>query len=199
MHNHQNELSQKNYLHLPNFANELSTSLEDQRDFQKYWNDLAPDRNFESYTTRERRILRFTFTHPDQLVLNPDAEYVPKAQYNVAYKKGANTLTYVNESFITHPLMERILAADLTLIDNVLQVDQTYTIDIHLFRVRADSGDISPTTSGVHQDGHEWIFMHFINRHNTQPVLSRIHSENAHDPVILETVMTQFLENHSGE
>ncbi|MDJ0820656.1 MAG: 2OG-Fe dioxygenase family protein [Paracoccaceae bacterium] len=184
----------KGFDHWTDFAESIGATEAERNAFQAHWNNLAPDRNFEAYTRRERRILRYRCRPGQALQLNDDPVYRPKAQYNVPYKRGENQLSYATQDCVDDPLMRRIVLADLDALDGALSQKLTYSIDIHLFRVRADGGAISPTTSGVHQDGHEWIFMHLVDCQNVQPVVSTLHSGPDPDPVLLKTTLTGFLE-----
>lgn len=187
-------LTDSGFDHWTNFADQLEVSEPEKDSFCAHWDMLAPDRNYEKYTQRERRILRYFFNRTDGLTLNLDPVYQAKAQYNVPYKRGKNQLTYVTQDCIDDPLMRRILLSDLDALGEALTHDVGYSVDIHLFRVLAKNGAVSPTTSGVHQDGHEWIFMHLVNHHNIQPVVSTLHPGNAPEPVLYKAVMQGFLE-----
>ncbi|WP_241537986.1 2OG-Fe dioxygenase family protein [Xenorhabdus sp. KJ12.1] len=114
--------------------------------------------------------------------------------YDVEYTKGANQLSYVEEGFINHPIMQHILSTNIAILGERLVKGYRYSIDIHQFRVKALSGKESPTTSGIHQDGQEWIFMHFIQGNNIAPVISEVHVSSDEAPPLLQTAMTQFLE-----
>ncbi len=90
--------------------------------------------------------------------------------------------------------MQSILMTDIAILGDRLTKDHHYAIDIHQFRVKTQSGRESPTTSGIHQDGQDWIFMHFIHSHNTEPVISEVHATADEAPPLLHTALEYFLE-----
>jgi hypothetical protein len=91
--------------------------------------------------------------------------------------------------------MQKILATDIRILANVLDVNKEYLINIHLFRVQASNDGISPTTSGIHQDGMDFVCMHYIQSENTHPVVSRLYKSNNGSKIPIETkYMTNFLE-----
>ncbi|WP_338803693.1 2OG-Fe dioxygenase family protein [Xenorhabdus griffiniae] len=189
-------LMNEHYCHIPHFSELISRDSEEIKTFKDYWNELVLDQNFKDYTHRERRILRYYY-HPDEenpLQLNRDNKYHSSVTYDIEYKKGSNQLSYVKETFITHPIMQHILATDIAILGDQLTKKHHYAIDIHQFRVKAQAGKDSPTTSGIHQDGQNWIFMHFIQSHNTEPVISEVHATAHEAPPLLHTAMEHFLE-----
>ncbi|MCC8366165.1 2OG-Fe dioxygenase family protein [Xenorhabdus sp. PB61.4] len=190
------QLMDEHYCHIPHFDELISYYEEDARTFKNYWNNLKLDQNFKNYTHRERRILRYYY-YPgmeNPLQLNRDSEYRSSVIYNVEYTKGVNQLSYAEEGFINHPIMQRILSTNIAILGGRLVKGHRYSIDIHQFRVKASSGKESPTTSGIHQDGQEWIFMHFIQGNNIAPVISEVHVSSDEAPPLLQTAMTKFLE-----
>ncbi len=189
------QLRQQGYCHLHASQEWIAVEPEEEQSFKAYWDNLVEDENFKNYTRRERRILRF-FCHPDRsLQLNTDADYCSTVTYNIDYNAGPNRLQYAEAGFIHHPLLQRIVATDMAMIRPWLAAEQSYAIDIHQFRVRAEKGNNSPTTSGIHQDGMAWICMHFIQSKGTQPVVSEIFTTaEEHEPPLLATAMSRFLE-----
>ncbi|MBD2816240.1 2OG-Fe dioxygenase family protein [Xenorhabdus sp. Flor] len=189
-------LMNNHYCHIPHFSELISYQEEEADTFKNQWDNLVLDQNFKNYTHRERRILRYCY-HPDTenpLQLNRNSKYQSPVTYDIEYKKGANQLRYSEETFITHPIMQHILATDIAILGERLIKGCRYSIDIHQFRVKAFSGKESPTTSGIHQDGQDWIFMHFIQSHNIAPVISEVHLTENEAPPLLQTAMQQFLE-----
>lgn len=194
MKNVQSRLRNDNFIHLDSMLPPRYFTEDDRRMFQSYWGNLVLDENFKSYTTRERRILRYKYRHPGDLRINRNPEYRPRAEYKIDYVKGVNKLTYAEEGFIQHTIMRDILRRNLEAIDFYFRHDLTYEININMFRVRADGGKVSPTTSGIHQDGSDWIFMHFVHAHNIKPVHSVVYHSDDAGAVVFRKPMTAFLE-----
>ncbi|AYA40938.1 2OG-Fe dioxygenase family protein [Xenorhabdus nematophila] len=189
-------LMNEHYCHIPHFSELISYDPKEMKTFKDHWNNLALDQNFKDYTHRERRILRYYYrpAQENPLQLNRDTEYRSSVTYNIEYKQGANQLSYAEEAFMTHPIMCHLLAKDIAILGDQLMKERDYAIDIHQFRVKAQAGKESPTTSGIHQDGQDWIFMHFIQSHNTEPVMSEVHATEHEAPPLLHTAMENFLE-----
>lgn len=188
------QLIDAGYIHIPDLATLLPHIESNPESFRTHWDDLVLDENFKSYTTRHRRILRYYYTHPGTFVLNEDSVYVPAVTYDVAYKQGPNNLSYATQAFIDDPLMADILKMDLSLIDAHLETGVEYMVDINLFRVSSRDGQVSPTTSGRHQDGRDWLFMHFIGADNVMPVVSELTKTKEALDSLFEKPMTKFLE-----
>ena len=186
-------LREHQYCHRRDFRELIDVQPGDQQSFRAYWNNLVRDEAFRAYTHRERRILRYRLSPSRQLQIDRDAAFNSTVTYAVNYRQGVNHLSYCEEGFIEHPLMQKLLATDLAVIAPHLG-DQACTIDIHQFRVRADGQSRSPTTSGIHQDGLDWVFMHFIGECNTVPVVSQVFADETEQRCMLDVSMEQFLE-----
>ena len=186
-------LREHQYCHRRDFRELIDAQPGDEQSFRAYWNNLVRDEAFRAYTHRERRILRYRLSPSRQLQIDRDAAFKSTVTYAVNYRQGVNHLSYCEEGFIEHPLMRKLLATDLAVIAPHLG-DQACTIDIHQFRVRADGQSRSPTTSGIHQDGLDWVFMHFIGECNTVPVVSQVFADETEQRCMLDVSMEQFLE-----
>lgn len=188
-----NNLKQHHYCHVPSFHELIRYVPADADSFREHWSNLVIDEAFKEYTNRQRRILRYRLLPSRQLEMDRNPAFKSPVTYAVNYCQGVNLLSYAEESFIAHPVLQQVVAADIAVVAPHL-TDHTYSIDIHQFRVKADSQSTSPTTSGIHQDGLDWVFMHFVEACNTVPVFSNIYlSENA-ESLVLSLAMEQFLE-----
>ncbi|MDE9538250.1 2OG-Fe dioxygenase family protein [Xenorhabdus bovienii] len=189
-------LINEHYCHIPHFSELISCDSEATKTFKGHWDNLVLDQNFKDYTHRERRILRYHYHSGTEIPfqLNQDTEYRSSVTYDIEYKKGANQLSYAEDTFINDPIMQHILSMDIAILGDRFIKGCHYSIDIHQFRVKAFAGKESPTTSGIHQDGQDWIFMHFIQGHNITPVISEVHATADEAPPLLHTAMEQFLE-----
>ena len=49
-------------------------------------------------------------------------------------------------------------------------------------------------TSGRHQDGEDWLCMHFVGAHNIRPVVSQILPADENQAPLFHQPMTRFLE-----
>ncbi|WP_248752724.1 2OG-Fe dioxygenase family protein [Pseudomonas sp. MWU15-20650] len=186
-------LREHHYCHRPDFRELIGLEPGEEEGFCAYWENLVRDEAFKAYTHRERRILRYRLLPSRQLQIDRNTAFESPVTYAVNYRQGVNHLSYCEEGFIAHPLMHKLLAADLAVIGPHLG-EHTYTIDIHQFRVRADAQSSSPTTSGIHQDGLDWVFMHFIGERNTVPVVSEVFTGDTEQSRVLNLPMEHFLE-----
>ena len=186
-------LREHHYCHHRDFHELISVEPGEEQSFRAYWSNLVRDEAFKEYTHRERRILRYRLLPSGQLRIDRNTEFKSPVTYAIKYRQGVNHLSYCEDGFIEHPLLQKLLATDLTVIGPHL-LKRAYTIDIHQFRVKADAQSSSPTTSGIHQDGLDWVFMHFIGQCNTVPVISEVFASEAQDSRVLNLAMEQFLE-----
>lgn len=186
-------LREHHYCHRRDFGQLLKVEPGEEQSFRAYWANLVRDEAFKAYTHRERRILRYRLSPTRQLQIDRNSAFKSPVTYAVNYRQGVNHLSYSEEGFIEHPLMQKLLATDLAVLEPHLG-PHAYTIDIHQFRVRAEGPSPSPTTSGIHQDGLDWVFMHFIGQSNTVPVVSEVFTGEAEHSRVLDLAMEQFLE-----
>ncbi|MCF6766635.1 2OG-Fe dioxygenase family protein [Thiotrichales bacterium 19S3-7] len=189
------QLTSKHYFHAVTISGLVNYENNDRLQFQKHWDRLALDENFANYTHRERRLLRYTYQHAKPLEINYDNQYISSVTYNVDYTKGPNELLYVENSFINDPITQKIIETDIHIFErSFIDKQLTYDLNLHLFRVKAADGTISPTTSGIHQDGMDFICMHFINSQNIMPVASNLYKNNKPYSNFYSTCMHNFLE-----
>ncbi|QBF29040.1 hypothetical protein EXN22_08155 [Pseudomonas tructae] len=186
-------LQQHHYCHVPDFRELIDIPPAAAESFRAHWEDLVRDEAFKDYTYRERRILRYRLLPSRQLEMNTNPAFESPVTYAVNYRKGVNMLSYAQASFIAHPVLQQLVAADIAILEPYLG-DHAYSIDIHQFRVIAQGQSSSPTTSGIHQDGLDWVFMHFVDACNTTPVVSNIYLNEKAESRVLSVPMTRFLE-----
>jgi hypothetical protein len=186
-------LNQHQYCHTRDFCELIQAGADEEESFRGYWSNLVRDEAFRDYTHRERRLLRYRLLPSRQLQVDRNAEYRSSITYPIKYRQGVNVLNYCEDGFISHPVLWRLLAADIAVIAPQLG-EREYSIDIHQFRVRADAQSSSPTTSGIHQDGLDWVFMHFIDARNTVPVVSEVFVTENTESCVLSLAMDRFLE-----
>jgi len=189
------QLTENGFAHINDFYSSITPNELHKIEFMQYWNDLVCDENFKEYTDRERRILRYNLFSGSSFVLelNEDNVYKSSVTYDIKYKKGGNRLTYADDGFVNNDILQQIIFRDWTILQGKLDCCP-YTLDIHQFRVKSEQGKLSPTTSGVHQDGFDWIFMHYINSSNTIPVISGIYENKEDVSLMYKTQMNIFLE-----
>jgi biotin carboxylase len=189
-----NLLQLQHYYHIPEFGKLLRYQDDEAEFFRGYWNRLVLDQNFKDYTHRERRILRYFYHRDSGFLINRNTKYEAGVIHSVNYVHGTNHLTYAEDDFICNPLFGEILKTDMALLELPWDSGCYYSIDVHLFRIKAEVGQISPTTSGPHQDGRDWVVMHFIDGQNIHPVISEIHLEASSQQPVFRIPMNDFME-----
>lgn len=188
------QIARQGYAHLRDLAAFLPQISASEEAFNRHWEQLVLDENFKDYTTRHRRILRYFYTHPGQFTLNENSVFQPKITYDVDYVQGENRLAYATQDFMQDPLVRQIVEFDLSLIPDYLEDGARYSVDVDQFRVSAQDGQISPTTSGRHQDGEDWLFMHFVGASNIQPLISTLFDRDENEAILLEAPLDRYLE-----
>jgi hypothetical protein len=187
--------TKNHYVHQQNYKDFISCDDDSVRSFKAHWSRLVDDDNFKDYTHRKRRILRYTYdVTSNTLNINRDSEYKSSVKYDVPYQQGVNKLTYVEESFIHHPITQQLITMDIDFFKSYLDIQSCYEVNVHLFRVQADGERTSPTTSGIHQDGMDFIGMHFVDAHNTVDVVSKIYASDQPQSEVFSKPMSVFLE-----
>ncbi|PJI92905.1 hypothetical protein BC777_1770 [Yoonia maricola] len=184
-------IAQKHFVHIPALADTLAVTTDELRGFSAFWNDLVRDEKYREFTNRRRRLLRYSRSCDGVLTPRKDMTILPKVKRPIAGSHKPNHVSAAPASFAGHPLTKRLLAFDLQMIP---QSAQPAEIDIHLFRVIADHQQCSPTTSGIHKDGADWVFMHFIKSDGCEPVPSRLFADAAGKEKVFEAVLSQFCE-----
>lgn len=189
-------LSEQGFAHILDISQWISPAYISEKRFCAWWERLVHDENFRLYTHRERRILRYFASGSGNcaMQLNPSTDFVSGATYAVPYQRGTNALTYAEEGFITDRLLQQILHFDLAVSRATSPLSESMDIDIHQFRIKATSGQSKPTTSGIHQDGYDLVFMHFINKHNAFPVISEVFDRAEEAGLQLRKELGQFME-----
>lgn len=191
-----NELSLNGFAHVRDLSKGLNISSTEKDALSFWWRNLVIDENFRQYTSRERRILRYQVSSrtPDRLKINLNPNYSSRVNYDAPYQRGVNVLAYAEEGFIHDSTLNRVLKFDLAVTLAAIKSVCCLDVDIHQFRVNARFGRPSPTTSGIHQDGYDFVFMHFIRSYNTRPVTSEIFSTPNKGSLCFQGEINKFME-----
>ncbi|MBL3961520.1 2OG-Fe dioxygenase family protein [Burkholderia cenocepacia] len=187
-------LNRNGYCHAPRFHGVIRCDDDEVVAFKRHWERLVVDENYKRYTRRERRFLLYRFKPGQPLEIDRNTNFEPTATYDVDYVSGVNRLTYAEDSFIESAILRQLLDVDIAILGERLVAGWEYKIDVHLFRIIAEQGEVSPTTSGIHQDGLEWVFMHFIDSRNIRPVVSEIHASKVSTVPLFARPLTDFLD-----
>lgn len=190
------KLTQSGLVYLENLTGLVTSTEVSKREFMGYWGNLVLDQNFSTYTHRERRIIRYRMSgsNTNNLLLSRNTDFLSNALYEAPYAHGINKLTSAENGFIESPLLRSLVEFDLSVIAAASSTSTRFDIDVHQFRVCSQRGVPSPTTSGIHQDGYDFVCMHLVNKHNTVPVFSEVFSSGREVDLILRKELTIFLE-----
>ena len=187
-------LDENGFYYIKDVDSLINTTLSEKEKFIGFWDNLILDINYINYTYRKRRILRYKYFYGSEIIINKDSNYDSSVTYDIDYVRGQNKLTYAEDGFIYGDVINELIKIDLAFLDCKLKRNKHYIIDIHQFRVEANFGKSSPTTSGIHQDGLDWIVMHFIKSSNILPVISEVFSSENESDVLMSKSMSSFLE-----
>ena len=187
-------LDENGFYYIKDVESLINTDLSEKEKFIGFWDNLILDENYINYTYRKRRILRYKYLYGSEIIINKDSSYDSSVTYDIDYVRGQNKLTYAEDGFVYGDVINELIKIDLAFLDCKLKRNKQYIIDIHQFRVEANFGKPSPTTSGIHQDGLDWIVMHFIKSSNILPVISEVFSSKNESDVLMSKSMSSFLE-----
>ena len=109
-------LRDHHYCHRRDYGALIGVEPGQEQSFRAYWANLVRDEAFKAYTHRERRILRYRLLPSRQLQLDRNTAFTSPVTYAVNYRQGVNHLSYCEDGFIEHPLMQKLLATDLAVI-----------------------------------------------------------------------------------
>lgn len=189
-------LSEHGFVHVLDFSQWVDPACLSQKRFGVWWDNLIRDKKFRHFTHRERRVLRYFIaggTHC-AIPLDPSIDFVSGTAYAVPCQGGRTALTYAEEGFINDCLLQQILRFDLAVSRATSPLSESMAVDVHQLRIKATSGRIRPVTSGIHQDGYDLVFMHYIDRHNAFPVVSEVFDRAEEAGLQLRKELGQFME-----
>lgn len=191
-------LEKNHYLHVPSIPALSVYDENHHKRFKAHWNGLSLDQNYKNYTWRERSILKYDYTHPDKFVIDFDNIFHPEVTNDtneIDYEQGVNDLTYATNDFINDAMLASIIEFDLALIPFFLSQGKNYRINVSQFRVKSVQGRESPTTSGPHKDGYDYIFMHLVNHQNIVPPASRLFQNHTRESQFFQHTLKNYMES----
>lgn len=164
--------------------------------FRQTWDGMALDKGFESYTQRFRSSTRYAY-RDGELELCEMQAFIRRVEYDVLDYTGKEipkpvALPAAAPGFLNHPLTAHVLGHNLAVVDELRSDTSPLEVAVHQFRVQARGSSPSPTTSGIHQDGYRWIFMHFIQARDCEPVVSTLYRTTEADSEFFREPMQTF-------
>ena len=145
-------------------------------DFADHWNRLLLDEYMrDGGTYRYRRYSAFEFDASDEsFILLPHAPYEQSASINTLNGGFKRHFEPLEDSFIEHPVLERILTG-FGRIFSEASGHTRWNIKLHPYRILAREGvSGEPAPEGLHQDGVDFIVSYMVNRVNVTGGVSTI-------------------------
>lgn len=148
----------------------LAVTPDDIAVFSKHWSNLALDRHMgDGGTYRYRRYGEFDSprgTHRRQL---PHGPYEQPKYINGLNGGVARLFDPLESSFVSDPLLNRLLDWLTFLYDQCEGVPRHWNIRLHPYRIVANSEQAgNPTPEGLHRDGVDYIVSMLVQRNNVK-------------------------------
>lgn len=180
------KLKSQNFCFVPGEAMQIPGYLKTSwGEFENSWNNLAPDNYMKTGDTfRKRRFARFQYKiSNDQLEISSNNQFLQSSDINKYAGDVIRELPQIEDKTASSPFLHHLIKSSLFhFIETYgLNVD-CWEITLHQFRIEAQNNCKGlPTPEGVHQDGHSFISMHLINRHNVSGGVSKIYDDNKYE------------------
>lgn len=157
------------------------------------WDDLPRDQHLaDQGAWRQRRYGRLLGT-PDgeghHFAALPDEAFQQAAELIPLYRGRARRFAPVRPETLASPALLALVGHDLDLVSRVEGGPRRAVVGLHLIRVLADgSQGVSPAPEGRHSDGHAWIAMHLIGRHDCTGGTSSVYRPGEDVPFLVTTM-----------
>lgn len=164
-------------------TNELSLT-------EKSFNELVRDPYVPSrFGVRKRRLSRYHYSRST-------AELIPTASRDFKQSKFVNPLVGgIARKF--QPLRKQVRDSELirglvhVLLSRIDDSWQEWSINVHQMRVDATNGQAHPAPEGMHQDGHDYIAIVLMNRHNVAGGVNKIY-DTKRKPLFRKQLLNRF-------
>jgi hypothetical protein len=166
------------------------------------WDELPRDEHLaDRGTWRQRRYGRLLAT-PEagagatgaggrhRLSALPDEAFQQAAELIPLYQGKARRFAPVRPGTLASPALLALVGHDLDLVTRVEGGGpRRAVVGLHLIRVLADGGrGVAPAPEGRHSDGHAWIAMHQIGRHDCTGGTSSVYRPGEDSPFLVTTM-----------
>ncbi|WP_030253799.1 2OG-Fe dioxygenase family protein [Streptomyces violens] len=167
---------------------------DDWRRFASSWNELVPDAYLGPARCRRNRRYGRVLAHRDGTLEPLDGtEFFQSKAVNRAFGDQLRVFEPLTEEALSSPQLARILRENVALV-NEAAGKQDWELGIHCIRVLADPHEGSePAPEGRHSDGHAYVAIHLIDRHQCVGGQNQLFRRGEPDPQYTVT-MTEPLE-----
>ncbi len=170
-------IAKKNFAFLTQPATQslLSFPSSDWKAFQESWDMLEQDLYMkDGGTYRYRRHATYSLDPYDVPKLQPAQPHYQTLDYNPLNGGIARHFAHVEERTLANPAYLSTLGLCAALFGSLAPF-YAWHIEVHQFRILAQSQGASPTPEGVHRDGVDFVFMMLVNRVNVREGSTRIY------------------------
>jgi hypothetical protein len=165
------------------------------------WDDLPRDEHLaDRGAWRQRRYGRLLAT-PEagagatgaggrhRLAALPDEAFQQAAELIPLYQGKARRFAPVRPQTLASPALLALVGHDLDLVARVEGGPRRAVVGLHLIRVLADGDQgVAPAPEGRHSDGHAWIAMHLMGRHDCTGGTSSVYRPGEDVPFLVTTM-----------
>ena len=165
-------LRDNGYAHCPLLLRDIIGLPTDK--FLRSWKTLGEDPYFDALTgtqgSRTRTIGKLIYNpRLEQFTSLDDGGFMQAQAINSIFGGVARSFQLIEEELITDILLLNFIKRNVAAFENISGLDKTckWNIILHQIRVTCPSGStVNPAPEGIHQDGHDYLSIHFINSDN---------------------------------
>jgi hypothetical protein len=175
------ELADKKFAVLAGKELVISPALERSRhELWEDWDTLEPDSYLKKGASfRLRRFGLFSYLPwQDTLTMQPPKPYFQSAQVNAYAGDIQRQFAPLSSASAENPFLQALIRFNFSQFPtDQNQRQQTWTIDVHQFRIIGRPGEVGePTPEGPHRDGDDFNAIHLVKRENVSGGLNSVYS-----------------------
>lgn len=173
-------LKSKDYVHIADPGKLVLKGISDieTENFKQTWNNLPPDKYVMGVSIRQRRICKFIIKNNGEITLLNDCSFIQSKQVNKLIGGIERHYSQSEDKVLKSKILLNLLAYQKGILEEQ-GFYGTWLVTCHQIRVRCDSDSVGlATPEGIHSDGHDFVFQHFIQKNNIKGGSSKIYSLN---------------------
>jgi hypothetical protein len=163
-------------------------------EFSKSWDHLKDDNYIPGFPIKTQRRIAKYYLEGDLYWLSQDGNY-HQCNQNCLFIDTTRSFTIADKEIALNPKLKMFLLGNLRrMIANTADAKHPcWRIILHQIRVYPCSGDGgSPAPEGIHQDGHDYVSIHLINKVNVEGADSMIYIPPTNSSPIIKTLSQPF-------
>jgi hypothetical protein len=187
------------YATLPGADLKIVVSDAKLSDLRQFWDDLPMDQDLpDSARSRYRRYGRLRAESTPHGITFESLPHANFRQDSIPLWRGSERrFEPISEEALGHPGMRALVGFDVE-VATELSGRHSWEVGLHLIRLVARTGEHGlPTPEGRHRDGHLFVGMHLIDRHNCEGGRSTVYPEQG-EPVrttLLDPPASMFVDD----